>query len=220
MTLPEAEARVKEILGTHYLDGDWRPAFKAVMDAEGDSDTAASAVERLAQAASCRTGLKIRIPARRPPLAQLTALEDEVAASIQDLKTRNRIFGEPPSMDEFLEPAEEQQVGESFEGGDEAIIAVVRQEMAEKAGQVIEVDSEEEDDPQPEVSRMEMLALCQRLEGSCLQFGNADSTVPLDLVKQIRLFRAHLRREELLHGTQTTIDSYFRLVDTVDVSHL
>jgi hypothetical protein len=62
------------------------------------------------------------------------------------LKTRNRIFGEPPSADEFLEPAEEQQVGESFEGGDEAIIAVVRQEMAEKAGHVIEVDSEEEDE--------------------------------------------------------------------------
>jgi hypothetical protein len=37
-----------------------------------------------------------------------------------------------------------------------------------------------------------------------------DSTVPLDVLKQIRLFRAYLRREELLHGTQTTIDSYFR----------
>jgi hypothetical protein len=45
------------------------------------------------------------------------------------LKTRDHIFGELPSVDEFLEPAEGQQVGESFEGGDEAIIAVVRQEM-------------------------------------------------------------------------------------------
>ncbi|OJA16856.1 hypothetical protein AZE42_09365, partial [Rhizopogon vesiculosus] len=27
-----------------------------------------------------------------------------------------------------------------------------------------------------------MLALCQRLEGGCFQFGNADSTVPLDFV--------------------------------------
>ena len=212
MTLPEAEARMKEILGTHYIDGNWRPALEAVMNAEGDPDTAASAVEQLAQASSCRTGLKFKIwiPARQP-LAQLTALEDEVATSIQDLKTRNRIFGEPPSVDEFLEPAKEQQVGESFEGGDEAIIAVVKQEMAEKAGQVIEVESEsdEEDDPQPEVSRAEMLGLCQRLEGGCLQFGNADSTVPRDFMKQIRLFQAHLRCEELLHRMQTTIDSYF-----------
>ncbi|OAX30820.1 hypothetical protein K503DRAFT_670045, partial [Rhizopogon vinicolor AM-OR11-026] len=71
MTLPEAEERVKEILGTHYTDGDWRPAFEAVINAEEDSNAAASAVEQLAQAAFHRTGLKIRIPARRPPLAQL-----------------------------------------------------------------------------------------------------------------------------------------------------
>ncbi|OAX33798.1 hypothetical protein K503DRAFT_859583 [Rhizopogon vinicolor AM-OR11-026] len=121
-----------------------------------------------------------------------------------DLKTRDRIF------DEFLEPAEGQEVGEAFEGGDEAIITVVKQEMAEKAGQVIGVEFDEEDDPQLEVSRAEMLALCQWLEGGSLQFGNADSTVPLDVVKQIRLLRAYLRREELLHGMQTTIDSYFR----------
>ncbi|OJA17654.1 hypothetical protein AZE42_13626 [Rhizopogon vesiculosus] len=107
-------------------------------------------------------------------------------------------------------PAEEQQPGESFENGDEAIATVVKQEMAEKAGQVIEVESDEEGDPQPEVSRAEMFALCQRLEGVCLQFGNADSTVPLDFMKQSRLFRAYLQREELLHGTQTIIDSYFR----------
>ncbi|KAG1887182.1 hypothetical protein F4604DRAFT_1720679 [Suillus subluteus] len=74
-----------------------RPAFKAVMDAEGDSDVAISAVEQLEKAASHRTGLKIRIPARRPLLTQLTALEEEA---------RNRIFGRPLSMDEFLEPSE------------------------------------------------------------------------------------------------------------------
>jgi hypothetical protein len=47
-------------------------------------------------------------------------------------------------------------------------------------------------------------------EAGSLQFGNADSTVPLDFVKQSRLLRAYLRRDELLHRTQTTIDSYFR----------
>ena len=59
------------------------------------------------------------------------------------------------------------------------------------------------------VSRAETLLLCQRLEGACLQFGNGDSTLPLEYLKQIHLFRAHLRRDELLHGTQTTLDSYF-----------
>jgi hypothetical protein len=212
MTLPEAEVRVKEILGTRYADADWMPAFKAVMDAEGDSDAATRAVEQLAQAASQRTGLKIRIPMCRPPLAQLTAIENEVATSLKDLKSRNRIFGEPPSLNDFLEPAEEQEVGDSleFEGGDKDIVAAVKQELAERVGEVIEIESDEEEDPEPEVSRAETLALCQRLEGACLQFGNADSPLPLELLKQIRLFRAQLRRDEQLHGKQTTIDAYFR----------
>jgi hypothetical protein len=49
------------------------------------------------------------------------------------LKARNRIFGELPSLDEFLEPVEEQKVGDSlaFEGGDKAIVAAVKREMAE-----------------------------------------------------------------------------------------
>jgi hypothetical protein len=59
MSLPDAEAHIKEILGTHYVDGDWRPAFKAVMDVEGDSNVAISAVEQLKKAASHQTGLKI-----------------------------------------------------------------------------------------------------------------------------------------------------------------
>ena len=213
MSLPEAEERVKEILGNHYIDTDWRPTFKAVMNAEGDSNKAASEVEELAQAACRRTGLKIKIPARRPPLTQLTTLEDEVTTSLQDLKTRNRIFGELPSLDEFLEPVEEQEIGDSltFEGGDSAIVAAVKREMAEKVGEVIEVESDEDEDTQaePELSRTETLGLCQRLEGACLQFGNADPTLPLELLKQICLFRAHLQRDKLLHGTQTTIDSYF-----------
>jgi len=214
MSLPDAEVRVKEILGTDYIDTDWRPAFKAVMDAEGDSDIAMSAVEQLAQAASRRTGLKIRIPARQPPLAQLAALEDEITVSIQDSRTRNRIFGQPLSLDEFLEPVEEWEVGDSleFEGGDKAIMAAVKREMAEKAGEVIEVETDEDEGPEPEVtiSHAETLALCQQLEEACLQFGNADSTLPLEFVKHIRLFRAYLRHEELLHGTQTTLDMYFR----------
>ena len=49
--------------------------------------------------------------------------------------------------------------------------------MAEKVGEVIEVESDEDEDSQaePEVSRAEALGLCQRLEGVYLQFVNADT---------------------------------------------
>jgi hypothetical protein len=214
MSLPEAEKCVENILGARYVDTNWRPAFNAVMDAEGDSDAVASTIEQLVRAACQRTGLKLRIPARQPPLAQLTAIENEVSASLQELRTRNCIFGEPPSLDEFLEPAEEQEVEGSFEfeGGDKAIVAAVQKEIAEKVGEVIEVSDDEEDldSAEPVISRSETLALCQQLQGACLQFGNVDSLLPLELLKQIHLFHAQLRHNELLHGTQTTIDSFFR----------
>jgi len=54
------------------------------------------------------------------------------------------------------EPPEEQEVGHSrleFEGGEKAIIAAVKQEMAEKAGELIEVETGEDEGPEP--------ALCQ-----------------------------------------------------------
>ncbi|KAG2115750.1 uncharacterized protein F5147DRAFT_544285, partial [Suillus discolor] len=63
MSLPAVENDLKAHLREHYVDSDWRPALKAIMDAEGDTDVALNAVNALAEAASCRTGLKIHIPA-------------------------------------------------------------------------------------------------------------------------------------------------------------
>ncbi|OAX39496.1 hypothetical protein K503DRAFT_769445 [Rhizopogon vinicolor AM-OR11-026] len=52
--------------------------------------------------------------------------------SVNDLKARNCIVGELPSVDELLEPAEERDMGEfsAFEGGDKAIADEVRREIA------------------------------------------------------------------------------------------
>ncbi|KAG1854820.1 hypothetical protein DFJ58DRAFT_745637 [Suillus subalutaceus] len=120
---------------------------------------------------------------------------------------------------ELLEPAEEKQIGDSLgfdlNGEDMAIVVAVSREIAENQGEVIEADSdddsEEDHDAAPEVSRVEALALCQRLEGACLQHGHSqDSTHTLDLLKQIRRFRAQLQREELFHARQTTLDSFFK----------
>ncbi|KAF9220389.1 hypothetical protein BS17DRAFT_680167, partial [Gyrodon lividus] len=62
MNLPNTEARLAAHLGHHYVNTDWRPALRAVMDAEGDVAIAMKAIEPLAKAATHQTGLKIRIP--------------------------------------------------------------------------------------------------------------------------------------------------------------
>lgn len=81
---------------------------------------------------------------------------------MQDLRAHKRIFGEPLSLDECLEQAEEQEVRETleFEGGDNAIIAAVNREMAEKVGEVIEVESDEDEDAEPVVSYTVTECLC------------------------------------------------------------
>ncbi|KAG2110406.1 uncharacterized protein F5147DRAFT_537855, partial [Suillus discolor] len=64
MSLPAVENDLKAQLCEHYIDSDWQPALKAIMDAEGDTDIALNAVNALAEAASHHTRLKICIPAR------------------------------------------------------------------------------------------------------------------------------------------------------------
>ena len=148
MRLPDAEQYVKDALGTRYEDRDWQPAFKAVMDVENDTDAATTAIEKLSRTAADWTGLKIRIPAR-PVVPQLDALEKDVTQSISDLQAHKHIFGTPPTLDEFLEPKEEAETRDSAAadivngpGGDQAIVAEVVQETAEKNNEVIEIDSD------------------------------------------------------------------------------
>jgi hypothetical protein len=221
MSLPEAEKQVQGILGARYKDADWQPAFKAVMDAEGDSSTATTAVEKLAQVATrvTHTGLKICIPACQPA-SQLVAVENEVSKSIFELKGRHRIIGEPATLDQFLEPSEEEEIGDSlsseFEGleGDSTIVAVMSREIAEQRGEVIEVESDDdtndsEGSMELNISRLEGLELSRKFETACLQLADATSPHLLNLISHIRHFRAHLQCEELLHARQTTLDSFF-----------
>ncbi|KIK75414.1 hypothetical protein PAXRUDRAFT_172896 [Paxillus rubicundulus Ve08.2h10] len=162
------------------------------MDAEGDSVTVNAAVGKLAQVAITRTGLKICIPARQPA-PQLVAIEDEVLKSISKLKGHSCIFGEPLTLNQFLEPSDEEEIGGDsveFEGpeGDETIVAVVSREMAEKRGKVIEIEESDDDESRkPEISRSEGLELCQKLKAACLQLGDATSPLALDLIKHIQL---------------------------------
>jgi hypothetical protein len=192
------------------VDSDWRPALEAVMKAEGNMQMALNAIDALMQAASRRTGLKIRIPARPRP-DQLSSAEAELMQSVNDLKARNRIFGKLPSVDELLDPAEERDMGEfsAFEGGDKAIADEVRHEIAIANGEVIDVDSDDDDGDDDDdnghssITRTDLLDLCRRIEAGCMQYG--DPQFSLNLSIQLRIFRGTLRREELMTARQTSL---------------
>jgi hypothetical protein len=84
--------------------------------------------------------------------------------SVGELKKQNRIVGEPPLLEDLVDPEDEQEVGESpyeFKGGDDEIVDEVRHEMAVERGEIIEVDSdsegEEDNDPEPQFTKAEVI---------------------------------------------------------------
>lgn len=217
MTLPDAEAALQAHLGSRFEDSDWRPALKAIMDAEGVIEDALEAVDQLSEAASSRSGLKIRIPAKsalpqKPD--QVVSLEADIMESVRTLKSRNRIFGTLLTVDELLDPVEERDSGDlesDHDGSIKGIADEVRREMAIANGEIIEIEDEDDDVDDdlvgPSFSRTDLIKMCEQLEAGCMQYG--DPTFSFDLSQLLSKYRANLRREEVLNSTQTLLDSYF-----------
>ena len=112
MTLPMAKNQLQQLLSDSYVDEHWWAALTAVMDAEGDTEEASAAAEKLAAAATHHTGLVIKIPALHTRPLQLAGAEEEILESVKNLKDCNRIFGTPMTLDELLAPREETEIGE------------------------------------------------------------------------------------------------------------
>ncbi|KIK82768.1 hypothetical protein PAXRUDRAFT_75212, partial [Paxillus rubicundulus Ve08.2h10] len=188
------------------------------MDAEGATKDALEAVDQLSEAAASRSGVKIRIPAKialpqKPN--QTVLLEAELEESVRSLKSRNHIFGTLLTVNEILDPVEERDLGDfELDGSIKRIADEVRREMASAVAIEIEddgnnVDSDDVDDDSADqpISRTDLISLCQQLEAGCMQYG--DAIFSYDLSCLLFKYRANLRREELLHAIQTSLDSYF-----------
>jgi hypothetical protein len=211
ITLPEAENRLKEALGVGYVDLDWQPALKAVMDAEDDSVAALEAIRQLTctqfdpipTSASWTTQL-------RPP-QQLVEVEDALLDAVEELKTRRRIIGTPPTLEEMLNPVEERETGGSqyrFEGGDEEIARTVKDQMAveDGCGMVVDSDSDEDEDKAPELSNGAVIDLCRQMESLCINHGSFDGA--LCLSRSLQQYRVHLVREQGANMKQTTMKEF------------
>ena len=138
------------------------------MDAENNTDAATTAIEKLSRTAANWTGLKIRIPAR-PVVPQLDALKKDVTQSISDLQARKHIFGTPPTLDEFLEPKEEAETRDSVvadifngPGGDQAIVAEVVREMAEKNNKLSRLTLMMKTSPENLIFSVQRQSICAR----------------------------------------------------------
>ncbi|KAG2367633.1 hypothetical protein BDR07DRAFT_1606055 [Suillus spraguei] len=68
----------------------------------------------------------------------------------EEVTTRRRIIGAPLTVDEILDPQEEKNVGEptAYEE-DDAIVAEIQRRQAIRSGELVEVESDDEDEDDP-----------------------------------------------------------------------
>jgi hypothetical protein len=110
---------------------------------------------------------------------------------VQKLKEQNRILGQVPTLDELLNPIEDEEVGSpihAFEA-DEDIVAQVRREQAIEHGEITEISSDDEDEEelQTDIGMAEMISMCKRLEVASLH-STAESSLEASVV--LRRLRA------------------------------
>ena len=146
-----------------------------------------------------------------PSLDQLSNAENDLEQAVDSLSQRKRIIGTRLTLDEMLNPSEEDEIGESdhsFEGGDKDIVDQVRYEMAVKKGEIIEIEEDKPgDEPEEQVGIGEMMRLCEQVKLFSLRYG--DPEVSLDLSQRLRRFRIHLRKKEMENVKQTTLERWF-----------
>ena len=141
-TLPEVEEKLTEYLGVKYRHEDWQEAYRAIDKAEDDASAAIAAIKTLSSKSIDATHPQSAASAvstppadtsstqatlahtQRPPLCQLATLETE---QVHELQKRKCVCGTPLTLEEMLNPIEEEVVDRTldFPGGNNEIVEYV-----------------------------------------------------------------------------------------------
>ncbi|PBK67954.1 hypothetical protein ARMSODRAFT_1019998 [Armillaria solidipes] len=186
--LPSIEKALEELLGDGYIDGDWRPVLSAIMAAENDVNVALRVIEALTpKAIPTASSTQSTMP------KELANAEKTLENRIIELKERNHIHGAVPTLEDLLNPAEEEEIGEpeyQF-GSDEEIIEVARYQLAVERGEIQEIEEDEEDEDEgdegePLITSEQGIELCCKLEILCNMHGDVD--ISSELQTHLRCF--------------------------------
>ena len=96
MTLPQAENELSKLLGSDFVDDEWRPALKAVMDAEGNSVVAQECVNSLFSSVHHSSATE-KATSNPPPIqfaltSQLQQYKKELLAAVETLASCKKQF--------------------------------------------------------------------------------------------------------------------------------
>ena len=205
MSLPQAEAALKNHFGNRYVDKKWRPALDVVMVAEQDTITALEGINKLRHSldpTASTTPLPLHVPTM-----QCADLEEDLMLSVKELKSRNRIFGPLPMIKELINPSEERENEDNSQIlDDDAIVAQVHYEKALEQGEIIEIESEEEkeenEDTLPQVTITKALEMCRVLDSFCLDNGTG---IAMELSRVLHHLWAEVSWDYMQNMKQSTL---------------
>jgi len=135
---PEAHAHLQKHLGNHYLASEWNEFLDSVLRAEDGIGAALAALAALHNKGAADTPSESCEAAETP--YEHNKVERELLDSVAQLKDRKRIFGEPCTLDELLDPEEERKIGKnlySFAGGDSEVVGMVQQGIGLGSGDIL-----------------------------------------------------------------------------------
>ncbi|KAJ7833222.1 hypothetical protein B0H14DRAFT_2591584 [Mycena olivaceomarginata] len=198
MTLPAAEAALRDFLGEEFTEtSKWRKILGDLMACEDGDDALKVLADGKAQFHSPGDA-SADLPLLNPP-AQLTSAETDLMEIVRDLHGRKRIStAGMPTIEDLVNPPEECEIEQSqfnFQT-DAEIVAAIRQEKPLRG-------ASNDEDLAPDMATTDVLELCQKLEKICLAKGQPNQSMAL--AQELRQFRAHVRRDELLNNKQITL---------------
>jgi len=206
MSLPQAESALKDHFGDQYINEKWQPALDAVMAVENDATAALESIKELWRTSNPAASASIL------PLHTLTTqcanLEANLMKSVKTLKSWNRIFGPLPTIAELISPPKE-WLGENEDSllqelNDDKIVAQVHYKKALEQGEIVEIESEDEEDEDtpPQVTTTNTLEMCRILSTICLNTGASSA---LELSRVLHCFWAEVSQEYMQNMKQPTL---------------
>ncbi|KAF5350334.1 hypothetical protein D9758_012795 [Tetrapyrgos nigripes] len=217
MTRPDAEKQLLDVFKDAYDETRWLPTLNEITETEPDSDLT-PLLEKIETHLKNHSTVRHTAPASStaPVSSDLTATEKELLEHVQELRARNCIHGRMLTMEEMLNPVEENEIGESeYRFGEKAvekIIEKVTYEEKVKRGEIIEVDDDDEDEETlPDVSLKDLISGLQMLELQC-KTGHIDdpqvAEEAMELERALLRFRGSVTKLRRSKTQQTSILHY------------
>lgn len=206
MTLPQAEEQLKALFGDDYNDDRWRVALTTITESE-DTEHALQALDLAYPPQPEKQPIVESTPVvpTRADTEEGREAEEKLGQLVANLKERNRIFGETPTIDQLLDPAEEREIEEEEIDEDKIVAAVIYEQRVARS-EIIEIESDEEEEAEVVESKMtdgEIAALCAKLEAAIIHTGLEEAS---QLSDELRVFRGKLRRAIDARRQQPTLE--------------